>query len=159
MRVEVRRGKQITKGDDVIGHELYVKVVKNKQAPPFRNAHCSLIYGKGIPLTMSIVDMAIDANVVKRKGSWLTYKGETIAQGKDRLADFLDKNPEMLEEIRKTVLVEAAEGLGIYVKPDDSDDESEEAVENNNGVDLDAGVIDLDIAADMSADDSDAKKK
>ena len=108
---------------------------------------------------MSIVDMAIDANVIKRKGSWLTYKGETIAQGKDRLAEFLDKNPEMLEEIRKTVLAEAAEGLGIYVKPEDGDNESDDAGENDSGVDLDAGVIDLDIAADMSADDSDAKKK
>ena len=158
VRVEVKRGKQITKGDDVIGHELYVKVVKNKQAPPFRTAHCSLIYGKGIPLTMSIVDMAIDANVVKRKGSWLTYKGETIAQGKDRLAEFLDKNPDVLDEIRKTVLAEAAEGLGISVKADDGD-ESDDAVENDSGVDLDAGVIDLDIASGMSADDADAKKK
>ncbi len=160
VRVEVKRGKQITKGDDVIGHELYVKVVKNKQAPPFRTAHCSLIYGKGIPLTMSIVDMAIDANVVKRKGSWLTYKGETIAQGKDRLAEFLDKNPDMLEEIRKTVLEEAAEGLGISVKSDDGDDEeASTADENASGVDLDAGVIDLDIADGMSADDAETKKK
>ena len=160
VRVEVKRGKQITKGDDVIGHELYVKVVKNKQAPPFRTAHCSLIYGKGIPLTMSIVDMAIDANVVKRKGSWLTYKGETIAQGKDRLAEFLDKNPDMLEEIRKTVLEEAAEGLGISVKSDEGDDEeASTADENASGVDLDAGVIDLDIADGMSADDAETKKK
>ena len=160
VRVEVKRGKQITKGDDVIGHELYVKVVKNKQAPPFRTAHCSLIYGKGIPLTMSIVDMAIDANVVKRKGSWLTYKGETIAQGKDRLAEFLDKNPDMLEEIRKTVLEEAAEGLGISAKSDDGDDEeASTADENASGVDLDAGVIDLDIADGMSADDAETKKK
>ena len=160
VRVEVKRGKQITKGDDVIGHELYVKVVKNKQAPPFRTAHCSLIYGKGIPLTMSIVDMAIDANVVKRKGSWLTYKGETIAQGKDRLAEFLDKNPDMLEEIRKTVLEEAAEGLGISVKSDDGDDEeASTADENASGVDLDAGVIDLDIADGMNADDAETKKK
>lgn len=144
VRIEVRRGKQISKGDDVIGHELYIKVVKNKQAPPFRSAHCSLIYGKGIPLTMSIVDMAIDANVIKRKGSWLTYKGETIAQGKDRLAEFLDKNPEMLAEIRKTVLDQAAEGLGFYTAPEKSDDE--DSVDSGHGVDIDEEVIDLDIS-------------
>ncbi len=156
VRVEVRRGKQITKGDDVIGHDLYVKVVKNKQAPPFRNAHCSLIYGKGIPLTMSIVDMAIDSNVIKRKGSWLTYKGETIAQGKDRLADFLDKNPDLLAEIRKTVLDEAAEGLGLFVKPADDGAEDAEDVDDS-GVNIEEGVIDLDIADDAHPSESGQK--
>ncbi len=143
VRIEVRRGKQITKSDDVIGHELYIKVVKNKQAPPFRSAHCSLIYGKGIPLTMSIVDMAIDSNVVKRKGSWLTYKGETLAQGKDRLAEVLDKNPDLLSEIRKDVLEEAAKGLGIEVLKENDERPAEM---NASGVDIDDEVIDLDIS-------------
>ena len=157
VRIEVRRGKQISKGDDVIGHELYIKVVKNKQAPPFRSAHCSLIYGKGIPLTMSIVDMAIDANVVKRKGSWLTYKGETLAQGKDRLAEFLDKNPEMLAEIRKTVLDQAAEGLGFYTAPEKSDDE--DSVDSGHGVDIDEEVIDLDISDESMQDETEKESK
>lgn len=157
VRIEVRRGKQISKGDDVIGHELYIKVVKNKQAPPFRSAHCSLIYGKGIPLTMSIVDMAIDANVVKRKGSWLTYKGETLAQGKDRLAEFLDKNPEMLAEIRKTVLDQAAEGLGFYAAQEKSDDE--DSVDSGHGVDIDAEVIDLDISDESMQDETEKESK
>lgn len=157
VRIEVRRGKQIAKGDDVIGHELYIKVVKNKQAPPFRSAHCSLIYGKGIPLTMSIVDMAIDANVVKRKGSWLTYKGETLAQGKDRLAEFLDKNPEMLAEIRKTVLDQAAEGLGFYAAQEKSDDE--DSVDSGHGVDIDAEVIDLDISDESMQGEAEKESK
>lgn len=157
VRIEVRRGKQISKGDDVIGHELYIKVVKNKQAPPFRSAHCSLIYGKGIPLTMSIVDMAIDANVVKRKGSWLTYKGETLAQGKDRLAEFLDKNPEMLAEIRRTVLDQAAEGLGFYAAQEKSDDE--DSVDSGHGVDIDAEVIDLDISDESMQDETEKESK
>ncbi|MDY4033246.1 MAG: recombinase RecA [Pyramidobacter sp.] len=157
VRIEVRRGKQISKGDDVIGHELYIKVVKNKQAPPFRSAHCSLIYGKGIPLTMSIVDMAIDANVVKRKGSWLTYKGETLAQGKDRLAEFLDKNPEMLAEIRRTVLDQAAEGLGFYAAQEKSDDE--DSVDSGHGVDIDAEVIDLDISDESMQGEAEKESK
>ncbi len=143
VRIEVRRGKQISKGDDVIGHELYIKVVKNKQAPPFRSAHCSLIYGKGIPLTMSIVDMAIDSGVVKRKGSWLTYKGETLAQGKDRLSEVLDKNPDLLSEIRKDVLAEAAKGLGIETLRENDERPAEM---NSGGVDVDDEVIDLDIS-------------
>lgn len=149
VRIEVRRGKQISKGDDVIGHELYIKVVKNKQAPPFRSAHCSLIYGRGIPLTMSIVDMAIDANVIKRKGSWLTYKGETIAQGKDRMAEFLDKNPELLSEIRKTVLDQAAECLGFYTTPPESGSGNEVSMDSGHGVDIDKELIDLDISDEV----------
>ena len=158
VRIEVRRGKQITHGDDVIGHELFIKVVKNKQAPPFRSAHCSLIYGRGIPLTMSIVDMAIDSNVVKRKGSWLTYKGETLAQGKDRLADYLDKNPDLLAEIRQTVLDQAAEGLGFYNTPQDTADDGSGGDEDN-GVDLDSEVIELDISDDAMKSLPDDKKK
>ena len=158
MRIEVRRGKAINRGDEAVGHELFIKVVKNKQAPPFRSAHCSLVYGKGIPLTMSIVDMAIDANVLKRKGSWLTYKGETLAQGKDRLTEFLDKNPELLAEIRQTVLDEAAAGLGFYTAPEsESDDGAGE--ENDSGVDLDSEVIELDISDDAMKDDVPSEKK
>lgn len=158
VRIEVRRGKAINRGDEAVGHELFIKVVKNKQAPPFRSAHCSLVYGKGIPLTMSIVDMAIDANVLKRKGSWLTYKGETLAQGKDRLTEFLDKNPELLAEIRQTVLDEAAAGLGFYAAPEsESDDGAGE--ENDSGVDLDSEVIELDISDDAMKDDVPSEKK
>ncbi|MGI6074757.1 MAG: recombinase RecA [Pyramidobacter sp.] len=158
VRIEVRRGKAINRGDETVGHELFIKVVKNKQAPPFRSAHCSLIYGKGIPLTMSIVDMAIDANVLKRKGSWLTYKGETLAQGKDRLAEFLDKNPDLLSEIRQTVLNEAAAGLGFYTAPEGEGDAETES-ENDSGVDLDSEVIELDISDDAMEDDVPSTKK
>ncbi len=149
VRIEVRRGKQISRGDDAIGHELFIKVVKNKQAPPFRSAHCSLIYGKGIPLTMAIVDMAIDGNVVKRKGSWLTYKGETLAQGKDKLTSYLDEHPDLMAEIRQTVLDEAAKGLGFYVKPTaegDPDAEDLGDVGSGSGVNVEDEVIELDIS-------------
>ena len=145
----MRRGKQISRGDDAIGHELFIKVVKNKQAPPFRSAHCSLIYGKGIPLTMAIVDMAIDGNVVKRKGSWLTYKGETLAQGKDKLTSYLDEHPDLMAEIRQTVLDEAAKGLGFYVKPTaegDPDAEDLGDVGSGSGVNVEDEVIELDIS-------------
>lgn len=160
VRIDVRRAKSITRGDETIGHELNIKVVKNKQAPPFRSAHCSLIYGQGIPLVMSIVDMAIDSGVLKRKGSWMTYKGETIAQGKEKVASFLEKNPEMLEEIRQKVLEEASEGLGfLKAAPDSEGDDSDDvgADAGDNGVNLDEEVIDLDIsdeAVDASQEDT-----
>lgn len=143
VRIEVRRGKTISKADEAIGQELNIKVVKNKLAPPFRRAHCSLIYGKGIPLTMSIVDMAIDAKILKRKGSWMTYKGDTLGQGKEKVAKVLDENPELLAEIRQQVLKEAADGLTLGIVDDDM---PEEEVLDDNGVDLDGEVIDMDIS-------------
>ncbi len=113
VRLEVRRGKKIDKGEETIGHELYMKVVKNKLAPPFRSAHTSLIYGKGIPMGVAVVDMAVDYEIIRRKGSWLSYKGETLGQGKESVAQFLEKNPSVQEEIVKEIMAEVAKGIGF----------------------------------------------
>ena len=127
VRMEVKRGKQVTAGDVVTGHELWIKVVKNKQAPPFRTAHTTLIYGKGVPKAVAALDMALDHGVVKRKGSWLAYKGETIGQGKETVANYLQEHPELLDEITQDVLRLTAEGLGLIdiPNPDIEDNESE----------------------------------
>ncbi len=83
VRIEVKRGKQVTQGENVIGHELWIKVVKNKQAPPFRTAHTTaLIYGKGVPKAMSVLDMAIDREVVKRKAHGLPTKVKLLDRAK-----------------------------------------------------------------------------
>ena len=140
VRVEVKRGKAVTKGDETIGHELWIKVVKNKQAPPFRTAHATLIYGKGIPRLMSTVDMAIDAGVIKRKGSWLAYKGETLGQGKDKVATYLEEHPDLHEEVVKAVLDEAAKGLGFVLGDDDDQPEGDDVP---NVIDVDEEVMDL----------------
>lgn len=100
-------------GDSIIGHELWIKVVKNKQAPPFRTAHASLIYGKGIPKAMAVLDMAIDMDVVKKKGSWLAYKGETLGQGKEKVTQLLEEQPELMEEISREVMGIVAETSGL----------------------------------------------
>ena len=113
IRLEVRRGKKIDKSDVTIGHELYLKVVKNKLAPPFRTAHASLIYGKGIPVGVAVVDMAIDYGVIGRKGSWVTYKGETLGQGKESVAKFLAENPALQDEIMKEIMQKAGEEAGV----------------------------------------------
>lgn len=139
VRVEVKRGKALTKGDDTIGHELWIKVVKNKQAPPFRTAHATLVYGKGIPKLMSTVDMALDAGVIKRKGSWLAYKGETLGQGKDKVASYLEEHPDLLEEVVKAVLEEAAKGLGFVASEDDESERDEESTV----IDVEDEVMDL----------------
>jgi len=143
VRIEVKRGKSITKGDDTIGHELWMKVVKNKQAPPFKTGHSSLVYGKGIPKGMSIVDMAIDFDVVKRKGSWLAYKGETLAQGKEAVAQYIEEHPELMKEIVDEVLSLAASGLDLGLPPSDPviSGEEEDDVPSLN---IEEGILDLD---------------
>jgi recombination protein RecA len=120
VRIEVRRAETMRQGDTPIGHELKIKVTKNKQAPPFRVAHTTLIYGKGVPKAMAVLDMAIDMNVVKRKGSWIAYKGETIAQGKEATAEKLEEMPELAEEIRREVLAKVAEANGLVINPTDA---------------------------------------
>ena len=149
VRIEVKRGKQVTQGENVIGHELWIKVVKNKQAPPFRTAHTTLIYGKGVPKAMSVLDMAIDREVVKRKGSWLAYKGETLGQGKEGVASYLDEHPELMEEITKDVLHKVAEGLGLLDEPVTDDEEAVHgSIEDSVEALLEEGVLKLDISED-----------
>ena len=146
VRIEVKRGKQVTQGEVVIGHELWLKVVKNKQAPPFRTAHATLIYGKGVPRAMSVLDMAIDREVVKRKGSWLAYKGETLGQGKESVASYISEHTELMDEITKDVLHKVAEGLGLLDEPTPSDDElNSTSLEDSVEALLEEGVLKLDI--------------
>ena len=136
IRLEVRRGKKLEKSDVTIGHELYLKVVKNKLAPPFRTAHASLIYGKGIPVGVAVVDMAIDYGVIGRKGSWVTYKGETLGQGKESVAKFLAENPALQDEIMKAIMLKAGEGIGFMPEAGEvmrtEDDDAAMAAENKN---------------------------
>lgn len=149
VRIEVRRGKQVSQGDNVIGHELWVKVVKNKQAPPFRTAHTTLIYGKGVPKGMGVLDMAIDRDVVKRKGSWLAYKGETLGQGKDTVASYIEEHPQLMDEITKDVLQKVAEGLGIVDTPREEDDAVSSVLDESVEALLEEGVLKLDIEEEL----------
>ena len=152
VRLEVRRGKKLEKSDVTIGHELYLKVVKNKLAPPFRTAHASLIYGKGIPVGVAVVDMAIDYGVIGRKGSWVTYKGETLGQGKEAVAKFLAENPALQDEIMKAIMLKAGEGIGFIpeagevMRTDDDDAAMAEEKKSQEAPDSDGDDAILDIA-------------
>ena len=148
IRLEVRRGKKLEKSDVTIGHELYLKVVKNKLAPPFRTAHASLIYGKGIPLGVAVVDMAIDYGVMGKKGSWLTYKGETLGQGKETVSKFLAENPALQDEIMKAIMAKAGEGIGFIPEAGDvmrsEDDETAMAAEQGENIaESEDGILDI----------------
>ena len=155
IRLEVRRGKKIDKSDVTIGHELFLKVVKNKLAPPFRTAHASLIYGKGIPVGVAVVDMAIDYNVINKKGAWLAYKGETLGQGKEAVAKFLSENPALQDEIMKAIMSEVNKGIGYMpdaaeIAAAEADDVPPEEVNGENLQDSESESDDeiLDISDD-----------
>jgi|TARA_B110000259_G_C14027759_1_gene405365 recombination protein RecA len=103
VRLDIRRIGAIKKGDEVIGAETRVKVVKNKVAPPFRKAEFDVLYGEGISLEGEIIDQGVILDIVEKSGSWYSYKGEKIGQGKDNARIFLKENPKISNEIEQLV--------------------------------------------------------
>jgi recombination protein RecA len=121
VRLDIRRIGSIKKGEEVIGNETKVKVVKNKVSPPFKTAEFDILYGQGISREGEIIDMGVEAKVVEKSGSWFAYQGEKIGQGKDNAREFLKENPELAVEIENKV----REALGIRMLPVAESDEEE----------------------------------
>jgi len=103
VRLDIRRIGAIKKDDEVIGAETRVKVIKNKVAPPFRKAEFDILYGEGISLEGEIIDQGVILDLVEKSGSWYSYKGEKIGQGKDNARIFLKENPEISKEIESLI--------------------------------------------------------
>src|SRR5690554_4600606 len=104
VRVDIRRSSQIKDGDEVIGNKTKIKIIKNKVAPPFRTADVEIIYGMGIDSVGEILTLAVDFNIIEKKGSWFSYAGVNIAQGREGTVQILRDNEEMLTEIKAKVL-------------------------------------------------------
>jgi recombination protein RecA len=109
VRLDIRRTGNIKKGEEVIGSETKVKVVKNKVAPPFKTAEFDILYGEGISREGEIIDMGVAAQVLEKSGSWYAYNGEKIGQGKDNAREFLRENVDVAREIENKV----RESMGI----------------------------------------------
>ncbi len=113
VRLDIRRIGAVKKGDEVIGNQTRVKVVKNKVAPPFRKAEFEILYGEGISREGEIIDMGVEQNLIDKAGAWYSYNGERIGQGKENVRQYLKDNPAIADEIdqalRKRLLVGAAE--------------------------------------------------
>jgi len=112
VRLDIRRIGSIKKGDEVIGSETKVKVVKNKVAPPFRQATFDILYGEGISREGEVVDLGSELNIVEKSGAWYSYNGERIGQGKDNAREFLRSHPEMALEIENKI----REAKGVVVR-------------------------------------------
>jgi len=103
VRLDIRRVGQIKDGDDIIGNHVRVKVVKNKVAPPFKQAEFDIMYGKGISKTGEIIDMATELNIVKKSGSWFSYNETKLGQGRDAVKQLLEDNLELAEELEQKI--------------------------------------------------------
>jgi recombination protein RecA len=112
VRLDIRRTGSIKKGDEVIGNETRVKVVKNKVAPPFKNAEFDILYGEGTSRLGEILDLGATAGIVEKSGAWYSYNGERIGQGKDNAREFLKEKPEMALEIENRV----RESFGVVAR-------------------------------------------
>jgi len=114
VRLDIRRIGAIKKGDEVIGNETRVKVVKNKVAPPFREAYFDILYGEGISRLGEIIDLGVRHKIVEKAGAWYSYKGEKIGQGKDNSREYLRENPDISFEIENRV----REAVGVAMLDD-----------------------------------------
>jgi recombination protein RecA len=116
VRLDIRRIESIKDGAEIVGNRTRVKVVKNKVAPPFRQAEFDIMYGKGISREGTLLDIAVDMGIIKKSGAWFTYEGEQLGQGRENAKGFLAANPEIMVEVSEKVRVEA--GIGQQDAPE-----------------------------------------
>lgn len=109
VRLDIRRMAQIKDGDEAVGNRVKVKVVKNKVAPPFRNAEFDIIFGEGISKMGEIIDMGVELGIVQKSGSWFSYDANKLGQGRDAVKELLRDNPEMAAEIEGKIRAKIAE--------------------------------------------------
>lgn len=126
VRLDIRRIGSIKDGDEVVGNETRVKVVKNKVAPPFRQTEFQIMYGEGIHHLGEVIDIGVKLNMIDKSGAWYAYKGEKIGQGKKNVALYLEENPEIAEEIEAAIRAELLDG--------DKKDELDELADNEDVV-------------------------
>jgi recombination protein RecA len=116
VRLDVRRIETLKDGTDAVGNRTRVKVVKNKVAPPFKQAEFDIVYGEGISREGSLIDVGVEQGIVRKSGAWYTYEADQLGQGKENVRNFLRDNPDLADEIEKKI----KEKMGIGARVDDS---------------------------------------
>lgn len=167
VRMEVRKGEAIKDGTTIIGNRTRVKIVENKVAPPFRECEFDILYGKGISRSGEVLDLAVDLDIINKSGSWFSYEGQRLGQGRDNIKELLQNTPQLMQEVeekikkklaeQKAAAVKAAEQKRNGRKPAESNNALEQAAEqaaaaqmqqaNLNALDMESDA-DLDIAAE-----------
>jgi recombination protein RecA len=138
VRLDIRRIETLKDGTDAVGNRTRVKVVKNKVAPPFKQAEFDIMYGKGISREGSLIDLSVDLLIVKKSGAWFTYEGEQLGQGREKAKEYLRTNPEVMMEISDKVLIAAG------LKPDPSAPAADAAATEDVFTEADEAPIALD---------------
>jgi len=130
VRIDIRRIGSIKKGDEVLGNRTKVKIAKNKVAPPFKVVEFNILYGQGISRTSEILDLAVEYDIIEKRGSWYRYDGEPIGQGTDAAMQFLEEDEELCNKIEKTVREKL---MPSEEKEDTKDEENKKEKEKAEG--------------------------
>ena len=121
VRIDIRKGEAIKDGAEVIGNKCRIKIVKNKVAPPFKIAEVDMIFGKGISRESSLMDFAIESGIITKSGSWFSYQGERIGQGRENAKEFLLSHPEIMDEVEQKLRDAIINNKGGMTAKDDLD--------------------------------------
>ena len=123
VRLDIRRIEAIKDGTEVVGNRTRVKVVKNKVAPPFRQAEFDIMYGRGISREGSLLDVGVDLGIIKKSGAWFTYEGEQLGQGRENVKNFLSENLDLMVEISEKVRIASGVDQAAEAAVDLADEE------------------------------------
>lgn len=126
LRLDIRRTGSLKRGDEVIGNETRVKVVKNKVAPPFKQAHFDILYNEGVSLESELIELGVEHNFIEKTGAWYNYKGDRLGQGKDNVRQFLKENTDLAQQLESEIRSVTIPKEKV-AEPADSDEASMEA--------------------------------
>ncbi len=131
VRLDIRKVENIKQDGEVIGNRARVKVVKNKVAPPFREAEFDIIYGKGISKVGNILDIAVNLDIINKSGAWFSYNGEKIGQGRENAKLYLEENPKVMNEVEEKIRANFSQAFEkSLVDPEEPEEENEETLED-----------------------------
>ena len=131
VRMDVRKTENLKNGDEAYGNHVKVKIVKNKVAPPFRVAEFDILYGKGISKSSEIIEIATALEVIQKSGSWFSYNGDRIGQGKENARKFIEENPDIMREIEDKI--KSMKNEDLFREENDADEDEDEELFDVNG--------------------------
>lgn len=134
VRMEVRKGEAIKDGTTIIGNRTRVKIVKNKVAPPFRECEFDILYGKGISRSGEVLDLAVDLDIINKSGSWFSYEGQRLGQGRDNIKELFQNTPQLMQEIEEKIKKKLAEQKAAAVKAAEQKRNGRKSAESNNAL-------------------------